>query len=64
VFHTSSLAPLAIHATKPREGKIALQVVVGRDRETLHEFIKEHISDDAEAIFTDEWAAYRGIGNG
>ncbi len=46
-----------------RGGKISLQVVVGRDRETLHEFIRTHVSDDAEAIFTDDWAPYRGIGD-
>ena len=46
-----------------REGKIALQVVVGRDRETLHAFIRNNISDDAEAIFTDDWVGYHGIGD-
>lgn len=46
-----------------REGKIALQVVVGRDRETLHEFIHNNVSDDAEAIFTDDWVGYHGIGD-
>jgi len=46
-----------------REGCIALQVVTSRDRETLHQFIKEHISDETVAIFTDEWPAYRGIGD-
>jgi transposase-like protein len=46
-----------------RGGRISLQVVVGRDRETLHEFIRAHVSDDAEAIFTDDWAPYRGIGD-
>jgi transposase-like protein len=46
-----------------REGKIALQVVIGRDRETLHDFIRNNISDDAEAIFTDDWVGYKGIGD-
>jgi transposase-like protein len=46
-----------------RQGKISLQVVIGRDRETLHEFIRSNVSDDAEAIFTDDWAPYRGIGD-
>ena len=44
-----------------RKGKIVLQVATGRDRETLHNFIKTHVSDDTEAIFTDEWPPYRGI---
>lgn len=47
-----------------REGRIALQVVTGRDRNTLYEFINKHVSDETEAIFTDEWPAYRGIGDG
>jgi transposase-like protein len=46
-----------------REGKIALQVVIGRDRETLHGFIRNNVSDDAQAIFTDDWVGYRGIGD-
>ena len=44
-----------------RDGNICLQVVRGRDRETLHGFIRENVSSDVEAIYTDEWEAYRGI---
>lgn len=44
-----------------REGKIILKVVNGTDRETLHRFIHENVADEAEAIYTDEWAAYKGI---
>ena len=46
-----------------RKGKIALQVVVGRDRETLHAFIRNNVSDNAEAIYTDDWTGYAGIGD-
>lgn len=46
-----------------REGKIVLQVASSRNRETLHEFIRTNISDDTEAIFTDEWPPYKGIGD-
>jgi transposase len=46
-----------------RGGKIRLQVVPGADRETLHAFIREHVAPDAEAIYTDEWPAYEGIGD-
>ena len=46
-----------------RGGKIALQVVVGRDRETLHNFIRENVADETEAIFTDDWVGYKGIGD-
>jgi transposase-like protein len=44
-----------------RGGNIVLQIVRGRDRETLHGFIRENVSGDVEAIYTDEWEAYRGI---
>jgi transposase-like protein len=47
-----------------RGGNIVLQVVRGRDRETLHGFIRENVSGDVEAIYTDEWEAYRGIADG
>ncbi|MCA1716609.1 MAG: IS1595 family transposase [Actinobacteria bacterium] len=44
-----------------RGGNICLQVVRGTDRETLHGFIRENTAGDTEAIYTDEWPAYRGI---
>jgi len=44
-----------------RDGNIVLQVVKGRDRETLHGFIRENVAGDVEAIYTDEWEAYKGI---
>ena len=44
-----------------RGGNIVLQVVRGRDRETLHGFIRENVAGDVEAIYTDEWGAYKGI---
>ncbi len=44
-----------------RGGAIRLQVVRGRDRETLQGFIRENTAGDAQAIYTDEWPAYRGI---
>jgi transposase-like protein len=44
-----------------RDGNICLQVVRGRDRETLHGFIRENVSGDVEAIYTDEWEAYKGV---
>jgi transposase-like protein len=44
-----------------RDGNICLQVVRGRDRETLHGFIRENVSGDVEAIYTDEWEAYSGV---
>ena len=44
-----------------RDGEARMDVVSGRDRERLHGFIKRHVADEADAIFTDDWAAYRGI---
>ncbi|MEE9247633.1 MAG: IS1595 family transposase [Dehalococcoidia bacterium] len=44
-----------------RKGKIILQVIQGRDRATLHEFIGTVTADETEAYFTDEWAPYQGI---
>jgi transposase-like protein len=45
-----------------RKGKIILQVVEANDRKTLHGFIKGS-SENPEAIYTDQWAAYKGIGD-
>jgi transposase-like protein len=44
-----------------RNGNICLQVVRGTDRETLHGFIRETTAGDTQAIYTDEWPAYKGI---
>lgn len=46
-----------------RGGNVRLKVEKRNDRRTLHTFIKSVASDDAEAIHTDEWPAYRGIGD-
>jgi transposase-like protein len=44
-----------------RDGRIALQVVNGRDRESLHGFINKTTAPNTEAIYTDDWPAYDGI---
>jgi transposase-like protein len=44
-----------------RGGAVRLKVEKRNDRKTLHAFIKAVVSDDAEAIHTDEWEAYKGI---
>src|SRR5947209_8770088 len=44
-----------------RGGTIKLQVVRGRDRETLQGFIRENTAGDAQAIYTDELPSYVGI---
>jgi transposase-like protein len=47
-----------------RGGKVRTAIVPHADKEHLHAFIHEHVAPDADAIYTDEWPAYRGIGNG
>src|SRR5918912_715198 len=44
-----------------RGGAIRLQVVRGRDRETLQGFIRENTAGDARAIYTDELPSYAGV---
>jgi len=44
-----------------RGGNIVLKVVRGADRETLHGFIRKNVAGDTEAIYTDEWPAYKGV---
>jgi transposase-like protein len=44
-----------------RGGELRLRTAERNDRTTLHGFIGDVVHDDAEAIYTDEWAAYRGI---
>jgi len=46
-----------------RDGKIILKVVPDRSRKTLHAFADEAVADEAEAIHTDDWRPYRGIGD-
>lgn len=46
---------------KSRDGQTRTKVVDRNDTKTLHGFIREHVSPDAEAIYTDEFAGYRGI---
>jgi transposase-like protein len=46
-----------------RGGTIRFKVQDRRDRATLRAVIEEAVSDDAEAIYTDEWTGYVGIGD-
>lgn len=55
-----SLTPLVVGAIQ-RGGNVRLKVERRRDKKTLHTFIKATVRDDAEAIHTDEWFAYKGI---
>lgn len=53
-----------IVGVKQRGGQVRMQVKSDAKRTTLHGFIREHVSPDADAIYTDEWPAYKGIGDG
>ena len=44
-----------------RGGEARLEVIDDRTREVLHGFIKKHVADNTEAIYTDDWPAYKGI---
>jgi transposase-like protein len=46
-----------------RDGSVRLRVGRAADRTTLHGFLNEVVADEAEAIFTDSWKAYLGIGD-
>ena len=54
---------VAVAGAKSRDGMVRLAVVKDRKRTTLHAFIRKHVSDDAEAIYTDEFLSYKGIGD-
>ena len=47
-----------------RGGDIVLQVAEDRTRKTLHEIVLSATDPQARAIFTDDWPAYNGIGDG
>jgi transposase-like protein len=44
-----------------RGGQVRLRLAAGRDRGTLHRFLKEVVDDKAEGIYTDDWVGYVGI---
>ncbi len=46
-----------------REGSLRLQTINSASRKNLHRFIHTNTAPDTEAIYTDEWPAYRGIGD-
>jgi transposase-like protein len=46
-----------------RGGQLRLKVDNRADRKTLRRFINTHTKDETEAIFTDDWRGYWGIGD-
>ena len=48
---------------REREGGVFFEVISDRSRKTLHGFIMRHVDPSRlKAIYTDDWAAYDGIG--
>ena len=50
-------------AALQRGGGIRLKVEKARDRKTLHRFLRETTAPDTANIYTDDWEAYKGIGD-
>jgi len=46
-----------------RKGEVRLQVATDRTRKTLHEIVLTNTVPETEAIYTDDWPAYDGIGD-
>lgn len=46
-----------------RGGEIRLRVEKRRTRKVLHKFVADHCAPETERIVTDEWFAYRGVGD-
>lgn len=53
----------AVVGAKDRKtGKVSAKVVKNRDKETLQEFVAEHVEPGA-AVYTDEYPGYKGLPN-
>ena len=46
-----------------RDGKVRLQVIHARTKRVLQGWIRKNVADETEAIYTDEWPPYAGIGD-
>lgn len=46
-----------------RGGEVRLRMTAGRDRGTISPFLGEVVDDKAQAIYTDDWVGYKGIGD-
>lgn len=46
-----------------RDGEVRLRVGPTASKAFLQGFLREHVHDDAKAIYTDEWRGYVGIGD-
>jgi hypothetical protein len=55
--------PLVVGAIE-RGGEVRLRMIPNRAATTLHGFVRSVTDDSVDAIYTDEWTGYRGIGFG
>jgi transposase-like protein len=46
-----------------RGGEVRLKVASDAKKATLHDFVRKHIADGAEALYTDEWRGYNELGD-
>ncbi len=46
-----------------RDGMVRLERIPNNRKNTLHDFIDRHVTDETEAIYTDELRSYIGIGD-
>ena len=46
-----------------RDGEIRLERIPNTRKATLHNFIRRTVKDEAQAIYTDEFLSYKGIGD-
>jgi len=53
----------AVVGAVERDGKIRLQVIHARTKRVLQGWIRKNVADETEAIYTDEWPPYAGIGD-
>src|SRR3990172_7411079 len=58
--HTNNTA---VVGAVERDGKIRLQVIHARTKRVLQGWIRKNVADETEAIYTDEWPPYVGIGD-
>ena len=46
-----------------RDGRIRLEHIPNTRKATLHDFIRRTVKDEAQAIYTDEFLSYKGVGD-
>ena len=60
--YTGSDNPPVVGAAE-RGGEVRLRVVRNRTKGLSKGYIRQHVASEAEAIYTDEWIGYQGVGD-